>query len=92
MTEWESELFPANYWQETRTFPPLRIVPHYSGEAWRLVRTYVNQEGGTSARIILEDTDLSDLEHKSVILEQALHVGLEQFAGRKIQQSPSLAL
>ncbi len=81
--DWESELFPANYWLETTLVPPLEIVPHYSGEEWKVVRAYTNQEGGTTARVIQQVSDLTSAKTMLSTLEHERTARLRRLAARK---------
>ncbi len=81
--DWESELFPANYWLETTELPPLQIVPHYSGFEWKLVRTYTNQEGGTSSRVVQQLSDLESAKTMLKVLERERQTKLRHRAARQ---------
>lgn len=56
----EDMLFPPGYWCETKLLPPLRLVRSYGTTSARIMRYYVNQEGGQVMRLLDIAVDEAD--------------------------------
>ena len=55
----ERWLFPTDYLTEPEDCPPLRVVPLYDAREFRILRCYVNRDGGLVARAVGLADDLS---------------------------------
>ena len=74
--DWQKELFPPDYWKETREMPPLQITAPSHCAAFRILRCYLNQEGRITARPVETLDDEESARHTLGQLTAQLERGL----------------